>query len=100
MALELAHPVHPGEIVKEDVIPAFNISISDAASKLNVARPGFSNFLNGNRSLSTELALKIERVFNCSASLLLQMQSNYDLQMAKMDNKLIDKINKLTPEKM
>jgi addiction module HigA family antidote len=96
MALELVYSVHPGEIVKEDIMPSFNISISDAASKLDVARPGFSNFLNGSRSLTVELALKLERVFNCSAPMLLQMQSNYDLQMAKMDEKLNDKLNKLT----
>lgn len=97
MDLELAYPVHPGEVLAEDVLPRFDLNVTDAASKLGVARPGFNNVLNGKRAVTPELALKIERVFGYPARLLLNMQGNYDLSCAKHDAELTRKLRALEP---
>ncbi len=97
MALELAFPVHPGEILSEDVLPRFGLNVTDAAAKLNVARPGFNNVLNGKRSVTPELALKIERVLGYPARLLLALQSAHDLACAKHDEVLANKLAGMTP---
>lgn len=77
--VEINNPAHPGEIVLEDVLPHFGLSISDAAQVLNITRPNLSNVLNGKAAMSPELAAKIERAFGVSAELLLQMMANWSL---------------------
>jgi addiction module HigA family antidote len=83
MSFELKFPVHPGEILAEEVLPRFKLNATEAAARLNVARPGFNNVLNGKRSVTPELALKIERVFGFSARMLLAMQAAFDLAAAQ-----------------
>ena len=48
-------------------------------SALGVTRPELSALLNGQASLSTEMALRIEKIFGVSMDTLLRMQSGYDL---------------------
>jgi addiction module HigA family antidote len=97
MALELAYPVHPGEILAEDVLPRHGLNVSEAALRLGVARPGFNNVLNGKRAVTPELALKIERVFGYPARLLLAMQGNHDLAFARRDPALAKKLSAMPP---
>ncbi|MEG8040608.1 HigA family addiction module antitoxin [Sphingomonas sp. LR60] len=97
MSLELAYPVHPGEVLSEDVLPRFEITVTEAAARLGVARPGFNNVLNGKRSVTPELALKVERVLGYPAGLLLALQGQFDLAAAKHDVALVDKLSSLQP---
>lgn len=92
MALELAFPVHPGELFAEEVLPRYKLNATQAAARLNVARPGFNNVLNGKRAVTPELALKIECVFGYPARLLLAMQAAFDLATAKHDKTLAAKL--------
>lgn len=80
---KLAFPAHPGEIVRDEVLPAFGVSIVEAAEALKVARPGFNNMLNGKRALTPEMALKLEAAFGVSAELLTNAQNQYDLAQAR-----------------
>lgn len=97
MTLELAYPVHPGEILAEDVLPRYRLNVTEAAARLGVARPGFSNVLNGKRAITPDLALKVERVFGYPAHLLLTMQGNHDLASARHDPVLAKKLASMTP---
>lgn len=97
MALELVFPVHPGEILSEEVLPRHGLTVTDAAAKLGVARPGFNNVLNGKRAVTPELALKVERVFRYPARILLSLQGQYDLASAKRDGALAEKLAGLEP---
>lgn len=82
---KMISPAHPGDLIREDVFPAFGIrSVIEAAEVLNVARPGLNNMLNGKRALSHEMALKIEAAFGVSADLLVNLQSQYDLAKARL----------------
>ena len=95
MALEMAYPVHPGEILAEEVLPRYNLNVTKAAARLNVARPGFNNVLNSKRAVTPELALKVERVFGYPARLLLAMQAAFDLAAAKHDVALAEKLARM-----
>lgn len=79
MSLTLAHPPHPGELIREDVLPEYGLNVTEAAKLLHAARPNLSNFLNEKAGVSPALALKIEAVFGVPARMLLNMQAAYDL---------------------
>lgn len=80
---ELIFPAHPGEIVRDEILPAFGLNIVQTADVLKVARPNLNNVLNGKRALSHELALKLEAAFGVSAELLTTAQNNFDLAQAR-----------------
>ncbi len=81
--VKLVSPAHPGEIVRADILPAFGLSVVEAAEVLKVARPGFNTMLNGKRALTHEMALKLEAAFGVSAELLTSAQNEYDLAQAR-----------------
>jgi len=97
MALEMAYPVHPGEILAEEVLPRYKLNATEAAARLGVARPGFNNMLNGKRAVTPELALKVERVFGYPARTLLALQGAFDLAAAKHDDALAAKLESMEP---
>lgn len=80
---KMTNPAHPGELIREEVLPAFGLNIAQAAEALGVARPGFNNMVNGHRALSHEMALKVEAAFGVSAEMLIAMQTNHDLAQAR-----------------
>lgn len=83
MTGKMTAPAHPGEMIRDEILPAFGLNVVRAAEVLNTARPGFNNMLNGHRALSHEMALKIEAAFGVSAEMLIRMQSNFDLAQAR-----------------
>lgn len=78
-----ANPAHPGEFIRDEILPAFGVTITKAVEILGVSRPGFNNMLNCHRALTPEMAMKIEAAFGVSANLLMGLQSNYDLAQAR-----------------
>jgi len=68
---------HPGAYIKREVLPA-GLTVTAAAKTLGVGRPALSNLLNGNASLSPEMALRFERAFGASSEDLLKVQAAYD----------------------
>lgn len=80
---ETALTMHPGRYVRETLLKPAKITVTKAANLIGITRPNVSNFLNGKVSISTEMAVRIERVFNIPAQVLLDMQTAYDAQQAK-----------------
>ena len=74
---EFEKPVHPGTFIKAHVIPA-GMSVTDAAKRLGVGRPALSNLLNGNSSLSPDMAVKLEKSFGADRQKLLDLQAVFD----------------------
>ncbi len=83
MKVEINNPAHPGEIVLEDILPHYGLSITDAAQVLNITRSNLSNVLNGKTAMTASLAAKIENAFGVNAELLLQMMANWSLSKAR-----------------
>ena len=75
-------PNHPGSYIKESVFPA-GMTVTAAAKRLGVGRPALSNLLNGNASLSPEMAMRIEKAFGADGGSLLKMQASYDQALAR-----------------
>ena len=73
---------HPGLYIRQQVLPA-SLSVTAAAKALGVGRPALSNLLNGNASLSPEMATRIEKAFGASSDALLKMQADYDRSLAR-----------------
>lgn len=71
--------IHPGLYIKKHILPA-GLSVKDAAALIGVGRPALSNLLNGNASLSPEMAVRIEKAFGAKAKSeeLLRRQADYD----------------------
>ncbi|MDO9141732.1 MAG: HigA family addiction module antitoxin [Methylobacter sp.] len=54
------NPPHPGETLREDVLPALGLTITEAARQLGVTRAALSRVLNGKSALSVQMALRLE----------------------------------------
>jgi len=71
-------PSHPGEFIREEVLAPLNISITKAASILDVRRATLSDLINEKAALSPEMALRIEKAFDLDMETMLRMQAWYD----------------------
>lgn len=76
-------PVHPGIVLRDTVLAPLEISVSNAADRLNISRPALSRVLNGRAAISPELALRLEAAGVSEARFWLNMQTNYDLAQAR-----------------
>ena len=81
------NPPHPGETLREDILPALGLSVTEAADQLGVARPSLSRVLNCHAAISPEMALRIEKWLGVenggSANLWLAVGTAYDLWQAR-----------------
>lgn len=73
---------HPGEILKEDVLVPLDLSVTDAATRLGMARVSLSRVLNGKAGISTDLAIRLEQAGVSTARFWMSLQSNYELAQA------------------
>lgn len=80
------NPPHPGLTLRDDVLPALGLSVTQAAEQLNVSRVTLSRVLNGRAAISPEMALRIEAWLGVErggeARLWLAEQSTYDMWQA------------------
>ena len=95
------NPPHPGETLRDDVLPALGLSVTDAAAQLGVGRVSLSRLLNARAGVSPEMALRLERWLGVDhggrASVWLGMQAAYDLWHAQKSAR--PALNKIKPIK-
>jgi addiction module HigA family antidote len=72
-------PTHPGEVLRLDVLPALKTGQAAFAAALGVSRLTVSQLLNGERSLSPEMVLRLEKLLATSAPSWRRMQEAVDL---------------------
>ena len=53
-------PPHPGEILREDVLPALGLTVTEAARQIGVSRVTLSRVLNGHAAITPDMALRLE----------------------------------------
>ena len=80
--MNMHNPPHPGEILKEDVLPELGLSVTEAARQLGVARVTLSRVINGNAAISADMALRLAAWLKPSAESWLRMQAAFDLHQA------------------
>lgn len=76
-------PVHPGEILREDVLPGLGMSVMRAAEALGVTRQALHRVLAGTAAVSPEMALRLGKFCGNGAGVWLRMQVAYDLWHAE-----------------
>lgn len=78
---------HPGETLREDILPALGLTVTDAAGQLGVTRAALSRVLNGRAAISPEMALRLEGWLGVEnggrADLWIAQQAAYDLWRAR-----------------
>src|SRR3954465_11244831 len=89
-------PPHPGEFIRDEILAKLQLSISEAADALGVRRATLSDLVNGNASLSPEMALRIEKAFGVSMDTLLRMQAWHDSYTMRQKAGEID-VKRFTP---
>jgi antitoxin HigA-1 len=76
-------PIHPGEILLEEFLKPFGMSMNKLAEALHVPANRITQIIEGKRSITGETALRLARYFGTSAEFWLSMQKDYDLQVAR-----------------
>ena len=78
------NPPHPGESIREDILPTLGITVTEAAKQLGVARVTLSRLIHGQSGISADMARRLEAWLDGpkrgpSAESWLKMQADYDL---------------------
>lgn len=76
------NPPHPGEVLKDTVLDAGGLTVTEFAERLGVSRVALSRVLNGRAAVSAELAIRLAQALGGSAESWLAMQASYDLWRA------------------
>jgi addiction module HigA family antidote len=81
-------PPHPGESIREDILPALGVTVTEAAKSLGVSRVTLSRLIHGQAGVSADMARRLEAWLGGpdhgpSAESWLKMQVDYDLWHAK-----------------
>ena len=87
-------PTHPGNLVKDE-LKYRNISQSQFSQKLGLPNTAFNEILNGKRPITTDFALLMEAALNIPAYMLIGLQTDYNLQVAKNDKKLLERLSEV-----
>lgn len=76
-------PVHPGEILGEDILPALAKSKVEIARLLGTTRTTLYAILNAEQSLTSDMALRIGKLTGTSPEMWLNLQQAYDLKVSE-----------------
>jgi len=89
-------PIHPGEILREEFLAPFELSVYELANEIHVPRSRVNDIVRGRRSITTDTALRLSRYFGTSAEFWINLQTRYDLDVAdRSSRKKIEK--EITP---
>ncbi len=75
-------PIHPGEILREDFLPDYGLTVAELAEAVGVSRQSINELLRERRAISPEMALRLGKFFGMSAEFWLSLQRNVDLWAA------------------
>ena len=89
--LQSFRPFHPGELLKDELAYR-HLSQRSVAERLGLPYTAFNEILNGKRPVTTDFAMLMEAALDINPGLLLRMQTDYNLHMAKKDDRLKKRI--------
>jgi antitoxin HigA-1 len=83
MSRKQLDPIPPGEILREEFMRPLGITVTALARDIGVPANRISQIVNGKRSLSADTALRLGKYFGMSPEIWLDLQSEYDLRVAR-----------------
>ena len=90
---KLNPPIHPGEILKSELMEPYNLSANALARLLSIPPNRITEIVNGERGISTDTALRLSKCFGMSAQLWMNLQTEYELRKARYEH-LTDRIER------
>jgi len=95
---DLIDPIHPGEILMEDLIKGFGATPNKLAVSIRVPLRRINEIVHGKRGITADTAIRLARYFGTSEELWMNLQSNYELRIERRT--LRDKVAAITPLKV
>jgi addiction module HigA family antidote len=90
-------PIHPGEIIKQDILPSVGLSVTATARALGVSRQMLHAILAGRKPLSAVMCLRVARLFGGSPELWMDLQATFDLKKSMQNKKVMQGIARIVP---
>lgn len=72
-------PTHPGEILREDILPALNVKKAPLARHLGISRTQLYDILDEKKPVTPQMALRLSKAFGTTAEFWCNLQAAYDL---------------------
>lgn len=91
-------PTHPGAILREDVLPALEMTQTEFAQRLGVSRLSVSELLHEKRGMSAEMAARVGKLLNTTPESWLRMQEAVDLWEVQQKPEKLSGIKPIKPE--
>lgn len=76
-------PTHPGELLREEIMPAAKLTQEELADRLGVSRRTINKIVNEKRSVSADMAHRLARLFDTTPEFWLGLQQDVDLWMVR-----------------
>ena len=89
-------PIHPGETLREDFMKPLGLTASRLAMELFVPATRVNDIVRGRRAITADTALRLARYFGTTARFWLNLQTNYDLELAE-DARGLDISDRIKP---
>ena len=81
-------PTHPGEMLKEDFMPDYGLTVASLARQLGVSRQTVNELLRERRAVTPEMALRLARLFGNTPQFWINAQSAIDLWLVGKEKKI------------
>jgi addiction module HigA family antidote len=88
-------PIHPGDILREDVLPALGLSVSETARRLGISRQQLHRVLACTHPVTAEMALRLGKFAGNGPALWLRLQQAYDLW--HLERRMESELTKIQP---
>ena len=82
------NPVHPGEILREDILPALSMSKTAMADALKISRQTLYDILDEKQPVTAEMAVRFGKLFGNGSNFWINLQRAYDLAMTPLHAEL------------
>ncbi|MDO3641412.1 HigA family addiction module antitoxin [Mucilaginibacter sp. L3T2-6] len=82
--------IHPGEILREDIITVNELTVTETAKMLGVSRQTLNKIIHEKSDITPEMSFRIARVFGGTADIWANMQTKYNLHLAAEKTKELD----------
>jgi len=82
--------IHPGEVLREDVINANELTVTAAAKLLGISRQSLNNIIHEKSDITPEMSFRIAKVFGGSADIWANLQTKFNLHLAEEKTRTFD----------